>query len=142
MPALLRLILWWIADLSCGGARRTAAGQKIDLGYAFGVDAEAVGLQIVLAGWKVGRRDLRLAGIRCAEPGHGTLGLRKGPAPGEPDRVIVALELAAVLIAGMVFVNPNSSRQAVGSCRATGGTDFQGNALVIAKFMSTRLPSL
>ena len=140
LPAMLLLVLEWLAQMI--ESRRMVCCRSLlptRRGELFRVDAKAEGNVIALGGWSLE------AGPSPSSARWFSLRLSPTTAPWafekESFRYIASFELLATLIALMVFVEPAGpaglSRGIVGF---SAGTDNQGNAWLIERFMTTRYP--
>ena len=103
LPAMIRVIMLWLAEEipKRGVVRYKALADTQSYGELFRVDAKAEGLKVVLGGWYTGENpDPRSAAWYAVElsPESAPWAYQRGPAPGEPFRVIASLELLAVLV--------------------------------------------
>ena len=139
-PTTLRIIMFWLAHavrsrrmVCCRSLRPVYSGEL------FRTDAKAEGKLIVLGGWSLEN------GFETKQARWFSLRITEEDAPWlfriEPFRVIAALELLGSLLGLMLLVPDALSNEAlIGSVGFAASTDNQGNARLVEKHMTTKMP--
>ena len=140
MPAMILLILKFIAELLKTARMSECRSRAKDLGEVFRLDAKAEGENVAIGGWRCrpGRP------TREAEWFAVSLNRRNAPwafSKGEAFRTIASLELLGALVSVMVLLPVQDIRTAsTGLATMSCGTDNQGNTYLLDKLMTTKFP--
>ena len=140
LPAMLLLILKFIAELLKHGRMSECRSRTKDLGEVFRLDAKAEGETVAIGGWRC--RDGRPT--REAKWFAVNLNRRNAPwafARGEAFRTIASLELLGALVSVMVLLPLEEAGAAtLGLATLSCGTDNQGTSYLLDKLMTTKFP--
>ena len=140
LPAMLLLILKFIAELLKHGRMSECRSRTKDLGEVFRLDAKAEGEEVAIGGWR------SIGAKRTEDAPWFAVRLNRRNAPwafarGEAFRTIASLELLGALVGLMVLVPDDLLRaETVGTATFTCGTDNQGNSFLLDKLLTTKYP--
>ena len=136
LPSVVRLTLTWLVDQLRAGGRVVVCGQPLaSMGELFRADAKGEDNLVVLGGWccqgATGPRRPDGSPSRC--PLRRPPGSSGGQIPARRFRHQSATKLSVQL-----FAPQGPLRQGV--VKLTGGTDNQGNAYIVQKMLTTKMP--
>ena len=140
LPIMVRLLLFTYRQMI--QERRVVVCRPVQehRGELFRVDAKATEDFAVLGGWEL------CSPTRRGKPGWFSLRLDRASAPWifvkeSPQRVVASLELLAVLVSVVLFLDwlPRG-RHSVGNISVVGTTDNQGNSYLLGRMLTTKAP--
>ena len=140
IPLMVRLILQAFYASIRNSCMIPCSVRHETVGDVFRVDAKAQGNNVVIAGWKTGP---------TPDPSTAdwfALTLTKEEVPfvfmkGEPYKVVASLELLAILVGLILFVDvPGEGVSRTGFISFAAFTDNQGNQHLLERYLSTKLP--